>query len=294
MKIAITGASGFVGGNLVKALLQTDHQIVSLVHRKKPEYIGLNNIRSLEIDINNFESLNEALKDIDIVFHLVGIIVETKSQTFIKTVINGTKNIVAACQKNNVKKIIYLSALGTSKKGETNYFRSKWIAEEIIRHSGLDYIILRPSTIFGEGDKFINMLADMIGRFPIIPMIGNGSYMMQPIYVGDLSNIMIQCLNNEMALNKTIELGGPEQISFKAIIALLKKIVNRKRVNVYIPIWMAKTAAFILEIFMKPSPVTKDQIKMLVAGNICSCKELDKMFNIELTTLKDGINKYLR
>ncbi len=294
MKIAVTGASGFVGRNFVKALLQTNHHIVSLVHRGKPEYPGFDNISSREIDIHNSESINNALKDVDIVFHLVGIITETKSQTFKNTVITGTKNIVTACQKNGVKKIIYLSALGTSEKGVTKYYQSKWAAEETVRYSGINYIILRPSAIFGEDDKFVNMLVDMIKRSPIIPVIGNGLYMMQPIYVEDLTNIMVQCLNNEKALNQTIEIGGPEQLSFRAIIALLRKMINKKRANVYIPIWMAKMGAFILEIFMKPSPVTRDQIKMLVAGNICSCNELQRIFNVELTTLKDGINKYLR
>ena len=138
------------------------------------------------------------------------------------------------------------------------------------------------------------MLFDLIRRSPIIPVIGNGAYLMQPIYVDDLTNIMIQCLDNEKALNQTIEMGGPEQLSFKAIIALLRKMINKRRANVYIPIWMAKAGAFILEIFIKPSPVTRDQIKMLVVGNICSNSELDRIFTVKLTTLKDGINKYLR
>lgn len=294
MKIAVTGAFGFVGSNLIRALIPTSHNIRALVHRRRPESVDSAKVEIVEADVHDRNSLISAFNGIDAVYHLVGIITETRKLSFEKTVVEGTANVVEACRHNGVRKVIYLSALGTSETAETKYHRTKWSAEEIIRGSGLEYVILRPSAIFGPDDKFINMLADMTRRSPIIPVIGDGRYQLQPIYVDDLAKIMVNVLGNAKALNKTIEMGGPEQLQFRAIIALLKKMLKKRRMVVYIPLGLIKLGASVMELFLKPSPVTVDQIKMLVGGNICSSNELQDIFEIELTTLRDGFNKYLR
>jgi len=294
LKIAVIGGTGFIGRNLVRELTESGYRIRVLTRRGQSELDKTEHIESVPADIHNIDSLVSALKEIDIVYHLVGIITETRYLTFAKTVVQGTANLVEACRRNNVKKIIYLSALGTKKDAKTKYFKSKWAAENIIRNSGMEYVILRPSAVFGPEDKFINMLAGMIRKSPIIPIVGNGRYKLQPVFVNDLAKIMKDSASDNVFSGRAVDIGGPEQFSFRAIIAILKKILKKRSVNVYIPIPLVRFGAFIMEKLLKPAPVTLDQIEMLVSGNICDNSELYSLLNIRLTGLEEGITKYLR
>ncbi len=294
MKIAVTGATGFIGRGLIRALSQTKHDIIGLSRRAAIPDDPSSRLKFLSADIHNAESLKKALLDVQIVYHLVGIISETKKLTFAKTVVGGTDNLINACHEAGVGKIIYLSALGTGPESSTKYFQSKWRAEKLIRKSGLEYVIMRPSVVFGPEDKFINMLAKMIKYSPFTPIPGNGRMRLQPIYVKDLSAILTAILEKSEIWGKTVETGGPEALEYREIIAIIKKVLNRRRPNIYIPLWLMKLNAAVLEAVLKPSPLTRDQIKMLGSDNICDNRELLNVIDIKLTRLEDGLKEYLR
>jgi uncharacterized protein YbjT (DUF2867 family) len=294
LKIAITGASGFIGRHLVTSLAKTGHSIRAVLHRKSPDHKADKNTEYIVADVHDPESLNRAFENIDIVYHLVGIIAETRRLTFDKTVIAGTQNVIAACLKNHVQHIIYLSALGTSENAASKYHKSKWRAEETIRNAGIDYTILRPSIIFGPHDGFVNMLTGMIKWLPLTPVVGSGEFLLQPIYIDDFIGILIDTLRNNKSRNKTVEIGGPEKLTYKEILTILKRVLNKKRGNLYLPMWFMRLNAFLLERIMKPSPITTDQLNMLEAGNTCDNKMLPEIFEIELTPFEEGLRKYMR
>lgn len=294
MKVAVTGAGGFIGRNLLRELSRNRHEIIALRHRHSSPPELVKGATWIKADIHDIDSLRASLNGVFAVYHLVGIIAETRTLTFEKTVVGGTRNLIEACRSIGVRKIIYLSALGTSSSTASKYLHTKWLAEEVIRNSGLDYIILRPSIVFGPEDKFVNRLARMIKLYPFMPIIGDGRQRIQPIFVNDLIAIMIDSLSNDKALNKTIQIGGPEEYELLQLIALLKKLLKKSRINLYIPLWTLKIIAAGLEKIMKPAPITTDQLKMLKAGNICDNREMLELFNMELTGLEDGLRKYLR
>ncbi len=293
MNIAITGASGFVGRHLVASLAETEHNIRLLVHKKHIDNISGNKIETVFGDVHNPDSLNKAFGGIDAIYHLVGIIAETGQLTFEKTVAAGTKNVVAACIRNNVRHIVYLSALGTSETAISKYHQSKWQAEEAIRNSGIDYTIFRPSVIFGVGDGFVSMLVRLIKKSPLTPVVGRGDFLLQPVYIKDLVHLLIETLGNKKARNKTIEIGGPDKFSYKEILRIIKRVLNKKRGNLYLPMWFMKLNAFLLERILKPSPITTDQLKMLEVGNTCDNKNLYETFEIELTAFEQGLRNYM-
>jgi NADH dehydrogenase len=293
LKIAVTGASGFVGRNLIDLLKQTNHDIRALIHRSKIESPE-NKLEFVSADVHDLDTLINALKGVDVVYHLVGIIAETRRLTFEKTVTGGTKNLVEACARCGVGKIIYLSALGTSPDAKTKYHKSKWQSEESVRNSGVRFVILRPSIIFGPEDKSINTFVSMVKISPVIPIVGDGRYLMQPIFIDDLVHIMLDFLDNARAEGRTIEIGGPEQLQFKQIIAIIKKVLKRQRWRLYIPAWLVKPVAVLMEKIIKPAPITGEQIEMLLAGNICDNYELNELIDIKLMPLEDGLRKYLR
>jgi len=294
LKIAITGASGFVGRHLVASLAETEHHLRLLIHRKHIESVSGDKIETVFGDVHNSDSLDKAFEGVDAVYHLVGIIAETGQLTFEKTVTAGTKNVVAACLQNNVRHIIYLSALGASEDAISKYHQSKWQAEEAVRDSGVDYTIFRPSVIFGEGDGFVSTLVWLTKKFPLTPVIGHGDFLLQPVYINDLIHLLMNSLGNKKARNKTIEIGGPDKISYKEILRIVKRVLNKKRGNLYLPMWFMKLNAFLLERTLKPSPITTDQLKMLEVGNTCDNKKLYEIFEIELTAFEEGLRKYMR
>ena len=294
MKVAVTGAGGFIGRNLLRELTKNGHEIIALYHRHSPFPDLVKGMTWVKTDIHDIDSLKTSLNGAVAVYHLVGIIAETRTLTFEKTVIGGTRKLVEACRSVGIKKIIYLSALGTSSSAASKYLHAKWLAEESIRNSGLNYVILRPSIVFGPEDKFINRLARMIRLYPVMPIIGDGHQKIQPIFVNDLTTILRNSLSNDKALNRTIQIGGPEEYEFRQLITLLKKLLKKRSINLYIPLWTLKIIAAGLEKIMKPAPFTTDQLKMLKAGNTCDNSELLELFNMELTRLEDGLEKYLR
>lgn len=294
MKLAVIGGTGFIGRGLLRALADSSHEVV-IVSRKPPENIpSAKNFHFAAGDIHDVKSLEKAFIDAQAVYHLVGIIAETRQLTFEKTVIQGARNLVSAACKCGVKKIIYLSALGTSDRPFTKYFRAKWESENIIRDSGLEYIILRPSFVFGPEDISINKFARMFKRLPFAPVIGDGRYKMQPIFIDDLASIMVASLDNPRAINQTIELGGPDIYEFRQVVAIIKKSLNIRRFNLYIPFWLMMINGWILERFLKPAPVTVDQLKMLRAGGVADNSKLLEIFRIELTSFESKIKEYLR
>jgi NADH dehydrogenase len=294
LRIAVAGASGFIGRNLIKALADSGHEVAALYNSRSPSQPFPDAISWLKANIHSVNELTAAFENVQVVYHLVGIIAETRQLTFEKTVVGGTANIIEAARRNSVGKIIYLSALGTSPDAPTKYFQAKWNAEEAVRKSGMEYVILRPSVIFGPEDKFINTLARLIKFSPIVPIIGNGRQMLQPIFVRDLTSIMISALENSRAAYKTIEFGGPEKLEFRRLVEIIKNVLNKERVNFYIPNWLAVLMAGILENIMKPSPLTRDQLKMLEIGNVVDNSRMLEIFGLNLTKVEDGLRIYLR
>jgi len=295
LKVAVTGVGGFVGGHLVRALAGRNHRLRRLVYRRRSSSGDKAHHEEVAADVHDVSSLIKAFEGIEAVYHLVGIIVETRKLTFEKTVAGGTENVVAACRECGVRRIVYLSAAGTGDEAETKYHQTKRRAEKTVIESGLDYTIFRPSLIFGPGDGFVGMLTKMITRSPVVvPVIGDGRYLLQPVYIDDLCEVMSGCLTREDCLGRIIEVGGPERLSYREILAILKRVLNKKKRNIYLPWWFMKMNAAILETFLKPAPLTGDQIKMLRSGNICDNSQLHELFDRRMTPFEEGLRKYMR
>jgi uncharacterized protein YbjT (DUF2867 family) len=294
LKIAIIGATGFIGSNLTRTLSRRGYDVIAVTRNVDTPLAGLKGVTCIRGDIHDIDSLKNALGEIDTVYHLVGIIAETRELTFEKTVIEGTRNLVAACRQCGVKKIIYLSALGTARKIDSRYFRSKQLAEKAIKDSGMTFTILRPSVVYGPEDKFINMLAGLIKRLPFMPVIGHGHYPLQPLYVNDLAAILESSLNKTETTDRIIEVGGPEIFELRELLSVIKKALDKKRISIYIPFWFMKFNAGLMEMVLRPTPITREQLDMLKAGSTCDNSEFDFLFNIRLTKLEDGLREYLR
>jgi len=306
MRVFVTGGTGFVGHVLVQKLVQTGHEVTVLVRKKGASSIFGDSPLRLSAsgggtvpfygDVLDFTSLKLGLKDHDAVIHLVGIIREflKKGITFQRLHVEATENIINAAKFHSIKRYLHMSALGTSPNAQARYHQTKFQAEEIVRKSGLDYTIFRPSVIFGKEDEFVNMFAGMMRAFPIVPLVRarRASPLLQPIFVEDVAEGFVSALSLPETIGQTYDLGGPQSYTLSQILDIIAKVLDRKILKIQVPIWWMRFLATFLDQFPW-FPVTREQLLMLQRDNICDPANFSKTFSIPLTPFEEGIRKYL-
>lgn len=294
MKIFVTGGSGFVGSEIIRQLLAAGHTVRSLVHSKKASASA----PQLELwpgDATEAESLQGALAGCDAIIHLIGIIREVPDQqvTFQRLHVDATRNILAAAREQGIRRYLQMSANGTRPDGVAEYHKTKWAAEELVRAAGLDATIFRPSLIFGPGDAFVNMLAAIIRRTPIVPVIGDGEYQMTPVAVGNVATGFVRALAQPESIGEIYHCCGPQTFTYNQLLDEIARALGRSGITrIHQPLLMMRSLSALLE-GMSFFPITSGQLTMLLEGNVCDPQPWAQTFAIELTPFNDGIRQYL-
>ncbi len=294
MNILVTGATGFVGRHLMRRLASRGCKLRCLVRRSSQRIDRLADLDA-EIrhgDVTDAGSVKDAAEGCDAVYSLVGLLYEPKGYTFDAVHAGGVKNIVDACKTAGVRRLIHVSALGTSPDAESAYHGTKWAGEEAIRRSGLEYTIFRPSVIFGEDDSFVNLFAPLIRFSPVIGIIGDGCYKMQPVYIEDLVTCMVAALDDERTYGETFEIGGGEALTFNGIVDAMAEALGKRRLKLHIPVPLARLAATFLQHLPRP-PLTVDQLKMLLSDNVCDNGKVEAAFGIDPVKFSEEVKRLL-
>ena len=197
MKVFLTGGTGFVGSEVLRQLVAAGHSVRVLAREgSEGKLTAAENVEIHSGDVTDASSLVGALANCDAVIHLVGIIREFPGRgvTFRKIHVEGTGNILEAAVEQGVQRFLHMSSNCTRERGNAAYHRTKWQAEELVRDSTLDWTIFRPSVIFGPGSEFVGMLAELIRRIPVVPVIGDGQYRMQPVALEQVAASFVKAL----------------------------------------------------------------------------------------------------
>jgi len=292
--ILVTGANGFVGRNLVRRL-QKDGTAVRALVRSAAKAARLRDLGAelVDGDISNLSSLEAAMKGCAKVIHLVGIIQEAPGVTFKGVHVDGTRNLLEAAKKEGVRHFIYQSALGSRPNAKSQYHRTKWEAEELVRASGLPFTILRPSLIYGPGDLFTTRLSEMIRLSPVLPVIGTGQSRVQPIFIDDANECIQKISTSDSYLNEMYEIGGPEQLTYEEVTKAIAAALGIRRPTVHMPMFFMRTMAKVAETVLSKPPVTIDQLIMLQEDNVCSMRDIREVFGIEPVRFRDGLSRFL-
>lgn len=294
MKVFVTGGSGFVGAEVIRQLLAAGHEVRSLVHSRSTTSTP----PGLELwpgDATRPETLQGALTGCTAVIHLIGIIREfpEKQITFQRLHIDATRNVLAAAREQGVRRYLHMSANGTRANGVAAYHKSKWAAEELVRAAALDATIFRPSLIFGPGDAFVNMLATIIRRSPIMPVIGDGEYQMAPVAVANVASGFVRALDSPASSGEIYHCCGPQVFTYNQLLDEIARALGRSGIiRLHQPILMMRSLSTLLE-GMSFFPITSGQLTMLLEGNVCDPRPWAETFAIELIPFDEGIRQYL-
>jgi NADH dehydrogenase len=241
------------------------------------------------------EDLAERIPSADAVIHLVGIIREAprKGVTYERLHVDATKNVVNAATSRGIRRFIHMSALGADPEGPTGYFRSKGRAEQIVRASELDWTIFRPSVVFGPGDDFVNMLGGQVRAFPVVPVIGDGAYTLQPVSVGDVVSGFVDALEQPETISQTFCVSGPETMSYDDLLDSIARGLGKKRARkAHFPLGLMRPTIRAME-GLSFFPITTDQLTMLLESNVCDPTPYFDTFRISPTHFEQGIKEYL-
>jgi uncharacterized protein YbjT (DUF2867 family) len=292
--ILVTGATGFVGSNLVRRLRHDDVAVRALVRNPaKGQALKDIGVDIAEGDVSDKASLEKAVAGCERVVHLVGIIQETPGATFRTVHVDGTRNVLDAAQKAGVRQVFYQSALGTRPGAKSMYHRTKWEAEELVRAGTIPYTILRPSIIYGPGDRFTMRLSDMIKRSPVLPVIGTGRSRVQPLYIDDEVSCIVKAITGDAFLNEMYEIGGPDQLTYEEVTVAIADALGIYRPTLHMPLFLVRNAARLLESVLPVPPVTTDQLIMFQEDNVCSMRDIHDAFGIKPIKFREGLKKFI-
>lgn len=294
MLIFLSGGTGFIGSHSANRLIEAGHK-VRLLSTKGPGHarnLPPGQAEFVNGNILDPESLKGKMGGCDVAINFVGIIIEVGGATFERVHVHGLHNLLGEAKKAGIKRFIHISALGTSDKPVSEYFRTKWQGEQLIKSSGIPYVILRPSLVFGPEDKFFNMLKPMLS-LPVIPVAGDGKTKFQPIYVEDLAACLAQAVEKDEPLNGVWEIAGSQQFTFDEMLDLMALVLGKsKKPKLHIPMPIMTVFARAAEkLFSKPF-VTRDQLKMLSLDNTTSSNAVTDTFGIQPHRFDEALREY--
>ena len=302
MKVFITGATGFVGQEVVRHAHGAGYDLRLLVRNPQSSTAKeLKKTYDAELYCGSVlkpQSLEDALTGIGAVIHLVGIISEVGDATFENMHLRATQNVVAAAQHAGVSRFIHMSALGTRPDAPSRYHQTKWRAEQVIRQSPLAFTIFRPSLIYGPKDHFVNLFARLAKMSPVLPVIGNPNARFQPISVQAVANAFVGALNEAKSIGQTYDLCGPETFTFPQILDHILGVIQRKRLKLVVPSVVARAQAAFLEFLFprflgKAPPLNREQLKMLQEDNVGQGEAADELFGLKHLPFHQAIETYL-
>ena len=292
MKIAVTGASGFVGGHVVRALRDADKPVRCLVRNpRRAEQLQHWGCELVEGDMTDPASLRSAVEGVEAVVHLVAIR-QGKEAQFERIMIQGTHDLLTAAREAGVGRFVHMSALGVTEQTRelVPYYRAKWEMEQAVQSSAVPYVIFRPSFIFGSDGGILPTFRKLAKLTPVTPIIGSGEQRIQPVSADDVAAYFVRALELDSATNRTFEIGGPDVVSWNELWTRLKRVLGVRRPSVHLPMRLARANALVTERLPGNIPLTRDLLKMMEAGdNVVTNDDAVQTFQLALLPLDEQL-----
>jgi NADH dehydrogenase len=282
--VTVFGGSGFIGAQAVRQLAKAGWRIRVAVRNPAKAYAmrlhgDVGQIDIVQANIRNEPSLRRALSGATAAVNLVAVARETGRQGFQALHVMGAHNVATAARAEGVDRLVQMSALGADAASESKYARTKAQGEAAVRALYPDAVVLRPSVVFGPEDDFFNRFAAMAQVSPILPLVGGGETLFQPVFVGDVGKALAVAVAAPGAAGQTYELGGPAVFSFRQLMTLMLAEIGKRRVLAPLPWPVARLMGAAGDVAdglagligaALPTPITADQVILLKTDNVAS------------------------
>ena len=295
--ILITGSTGYIGQHLVRRLVAQGERPRCLVRdpQKAARLFPVDQVDFVQGDTTQPATLTAAVKDVETIVHAGFMTADRKEASgnhYETTNVAGTTNLVKAAEVASVKKVIEISGLGTRPDKSGSYMQGRYLAEQALKESTLDWTIIQPSVLFGKDAPFIKGLADLIQSSPIVPLIGGGKMMFQPIDVEDVVNVILAVLAHpERSSRQTFTIGGPDYYSFTQVIDALMHSMHKSRLKAPAPRPLVGIGAAVMEAVLPKPPLTKAAMALFSFDNITDLNSVERDFGFTPRSFKSFLEE---
>jgi len=290
MNVFITGASGFVGRHLVKALSEESFiDKIYALYRKEEQIAFLPKIIPV---IGDLDKLPEKTTDdrIDLFIHLAGYF-RTESKKLCESInLQGTKNAISFCRNNRINRILFFSTINVDLKTRGNYANTKLLAEEEIRKSGLEYMIVRPALIYEGRSGSLGRIMDYVEKLPFVPVFGNGRAIEQPIHIDELVSLTVMMIK-DFKPGTTLYAAGKDAMTFREMIDIIASSMNRKARILPIPAKPVHTVLKLLEKANIHIGISSEQVAHMSEDLAADMTETLKLYPVELRSFGENIRR---
>lgn len=279
MKVFVVGGTGFVGSHVLPRLIAAKHEVWALA--RSPEALApyQGDVRIIKGDITKPLTYRGRALGCTASINMVGLLRENRfrGETYRRIVVRGTEQWVQECREAGVKHLVLVSANGADPRG-TKYQRTKWVAEQAVRNSGLSWTILRPSFLIGAGADFSHQMARLL-KLRLVPVWGRQDYYFEPVAVDEAARVIVESLRHPKAKNRVFHLGGPDQLTYKEILQGIKRETHTACALLPAPKSLGYAMGAALG-WIPGFPATLENLKMLFAGNVTPEHEWEAAFGL--------------
>jgi NADH dehydrogenase len=295
-RVLLLGGTGFVGRSVCERLVERDSAMRvtvatrRLAHAKSVQFLPT--VDLVECDVHDDAQLARLVAGHDAVINLIAIL-HGSAADFDKVHVRLARRLAGACQTAGVKRVVHVSALGVSVDAPSDYLRSKAGAEAILQAAPLDLSVLRPSVIFGAGDSFLNLFAALQSVFPVMPLSGVDARF-QPVWVEDVSEALLRCLERRDSIGKTYECAGPQVFTLAELVRLAGRMCGHERKVIALPESVGMLQARSMELMPGVPLMSRDNILSMRVPNVATGQlpGLDAL-GIQVASLQSVAPSYL-
>lgn len=293
-KICVIGGAGFVGSSIVTKLDDCGYQVTVLTrHRERAKHlILLPHVQVQTCNIHDDAALQAAMQGHDAVINLVGILHESKHNTFDAAHHLLPKRIADGCQALGIERLVHISALRASQDAPSAYLQSKAKGEQALdSHPGdIGITIYQPSVIFGRGDGFINLFANIVKYLPVI-FLAKPDAKFQPIWVEDVADVVVNNLGNTQTYDRVYELAGPKVYRMQTLVEMVMHLLGKERWVIGLGDQLSYLQAWFME-WLPVKLMTRDNIKSMELDSVASAPMADEI-QVALTPLEAIMPGYI-
>lgn len=277
--ILLTGATGFLGEFVLKELVEKGYEVTCFVRRTS----NIDEIKKLKVkyvfgELDDYRSLCEALKGKKALINIASL------------GFGHAPNIVNACEEMNIKRAIFVSTTGIFTKLNPDSKGIRLEAERLIKESSLDYTIIRPTMIYGTPkDRNMWRLVKYIKRLPVLPILGEGTYLQQPVYVKDLASAIVSAYENSVSIKKAYNISGAKALTYNEVIDITAKALGKKAVKIHVPMKLSHDLLKIYEKISKKPKLKAEQVLRLNENKDFSHEEAKRDFGYKPLSFEEGI-----